>query len=151
MDTGMQIPDNIVNALIEKRLKQSDCKVNGWVLEGFPYTKSQVNLLKAMSIKPSAVFMFEGSEDESIRRLGNRKMDPNTGIMYNLEVNPPSDEGTSSRLIALPEDEKEVVEKRYNNFKVANIMLEEAFREVCQNMNSEKTIEEMTDQIVDAI
>jgi len=90
-----------------------------------------VNLLKAMSIKPSAVFMFEGSEDESIRRLGNRKMDPNTGIMYNLEVNPPSDEGTSSRLIALPEDEKEVVEKRYNNFKVANIMLEEAFREVC--------------------
>lgn len=40
MDTGMQIPDEIVNGLIEKRLKQSDCKVNGWVLEGFPYTKS---------------------------------------------------------------------------------------------------------------
>jgi hypothetical protein len=84
-----------------------------------------------MSIKPSAVFMFEGTEDESIRRLGNRKMDPNTGTMYNLEVNPPSDEGTSSRLISLPEDEKVVVEKRFNNFKVANIMLEEAFREVC--------------------
>ena len=33
------IPDNIVNQLIEKRLKQSDCRVNGWVLEGFPYTK----------------------------------------------------------------------------------------------------------------
>ena len=78
-------------------------------------------------------------------------MDPNTGTMYNLEVNPPGDEGTSSRLVGLPEDEKEIVEKRYNHFKVANIMLEEAFRESCQNMNSEKTIEEMTDQIVDAI
>ena len=101
IDTGNEVPDHIVNALIEKRLKQSDCKVNGWVMEGFPYTKSQCNLLKAMRIKPSAVFMFEGTEDESVRRLGNRRVDPNTDVVYNLEVNPPGDEGTSGRLISL--------------------------------------------------
>lgn len=139
------VPDAIVNRLIEKRLKQSDCKVNGWVMEGFPYTKGQVNLLKAMKIIPAFVFMFEGTEDESIRRLGNRRVDPNTGDVYNLEVNPPSDEATSARLIELPEDSRDVVEKRFNHFKMQNIMLEEAFREVCQNINSEKTIEEMTD------
>jgi adenylate kinase len=98
-----------------------------------------------MNIIPSAVFMFEGTEDESIRRLGNRRVDPNTGDVFNLEVNPPSDESTSARLVELPEDTREVVEKRFNQFKLQNIMLEESFREVCQNMNSEKTIEEMTD------
>ena len=72
-------------------------------------------------------------------------MDPNTGDVFNLEVNPPSDESTSARLVELPEDTREVVEKRFNQFKLQNIMLEESFREVCQNMNSEKTIEEMTD------
>ena len=40
IDTGEVIPDHIVNPLIEKRLKESDCRVNGWVLEGFGYTKS---------------------------------------------------------------------------------------------------------------
>jgi len=33
---GKMVPDEIVIPLIEKRLKESDCKVNGWVMEGFP-------------------------------------------------------------------------------------------------------------------
>jgi adenylate kinase len=39
-DSGKDIPDEIINPLIEKRLKQSDCRVNGWVMEGFPYSKA---------------------------------------------------------------------------------------------------------------
>ncbi len=99
IDNGDSIPDVIINPLVENRLKQSDCKVNGWVLEGFPETESQINLIKAMRIKPSAVFLFEQSEEESVRRLANRRMDPLTGISYNLDVNPPSDETTLNRLI----------------------------------------------------
>lgn len=69
------------------------------MLEGFPYSRAQVNMLKAMRIKPSHVFMLDQSEEESVRRLGNRRIDPQTGAVYNLEVNPPSDEQTSNRLI----------------------------------------------------
>ena len=39
------IPDYIINPLIEKRLKQSDCKVSGWVIDDFAYTKPQIKLL----------------------------------------------------------------------------------------------------------
>ena len=133
-DEGLDIPDEIINPLIEKRIKQSDCRVNGWVMEGFPYSKAQVNLLKALRIKPSMVFMFESSEDESARRLGNRRIDPTTGIVYNLEVNPPSDEATSSRLIEMVQDSDEVVRKQYSNQKDKLMMLEEAFRPVLQNV-----------------
>lgn len=80
IDSGDSIPDEIINSLVEARLKQSDCKVNGWVMEGFPESEPQINLLKAMRIRPSAVFIYEQPEEESIRRLANRRMDPVTGI-----------------------------------------------------------------------
>lgn len=35
---GKMVPDDIIIPLIEARIKQSDCKVNGWVMEGFPQT-----------------------------------------------------------------------------------------------------------------
>jgi adenylate kinase len=66
-----------------------------------------------MRIKPSLVVALEQTEDESVRRLGNRRIDPNTGALYNLEVNPPSDETTSSRLIEAPEDSYDMVKKRF--------------------------------------
>jgi len=59
IENGDLFPDNIVNRHIEKRLKQSDCKVNGWIIDGFPNSKAQVNLLKAMRIKPTYCFVFD--------------------------------------------------------------------------------------------
>ena len=56
---GKPVPDGIINSLVEQRLKESDCRVNGWVMEGFPETEAQCNLLKAMNISPSVVFMLE--------------------------------------------------------------------------------------------
>ena len=56
---GKPVPDGIINSLVEQRLKESDCRVNGWVMEGFPETEAQCNLLKAMNVTPSVVFMLE--------------------------------------------------------------------------------------------
>ena len=33
---GKLVPESIIIPLIEHRIKQSDCRVNGWVLDGFP-------------------------------------------------------------------------------------------------------------------
>ena len=86
-------------------------------MEGFGYTKSQIKLLHAMRIKPSIVFICEQSEDESVRRLSNRRVDPETGIEYNLEVNPPSDEPTSNRMIEMPADLEGPTRKKYENWR----------------------------------
>ncbi len=40
LDNGDMVPDTIVISLIEQRLKQSDCRVNGWILDGFPQTEA---------------------------------------------------------------------------------------------------------------
>ena len=114
IDTGMLVPDSIVISLVEQRLKQSDCRVNGWIMDGFPQSDSQINLLKSLKIRPSLVCMFEQPEEESIRRISNRRIDPTTGIYYNLEVFPPKDEATASRLIELLEDKERVVRQRFS-------------------------------------
>jgi len=59
LETGVGIPDEILLRLIDQRIRQSDCRLNGWVLDGFPETESQVNLLKSMRVKPSLVCIFE--------------------------------------------------------------------------------------------
>jgi len=81
-----------------------------------------------MRIKPSLVVALEQTEDESVRRLGNRRIDPHTGALYNLEVNPPSDETTSSRLVESPEDSYDMVKKRYAAWQAALPIVEENFK-----------------------
>jgi hypothetical protein len=44
MDSGHLVPDPLVIELILNRLKQHDCRTRGWLLDGFPRTKSQVYL-----------------------------------------------------------------------------------------------------------
>lgn len=41
--SGNPVPDNIINSLIEDRMKQADCQLNGWVLEGYPTSENQIN------------------------------------------------------------------------------------------------------------
>ena len=59
MHDGQMVPESVVIPLIEQRIKQSDCRVNGWILDGFPQTEAQINLLKSLKIRPSLVCMFE--------------------------------------------------------------------------------------------
>lgn len=113
MEQGNPVPDEIILRLIDSRLRQSDCRVNGWVLDGFPENEAQINLLKTMKIKPSLVVIFEQPMDESIRRLRNKRIDPVTGITYNTEVDPPKSEAINSRLASMKEDSEENVRKRY--------------------------------------
>ena len=151
LDSGNLVPDSIVLSLVEQRLKQSDCRVNGWILDGFPQTEAQINLLKSLKIRPSLVCLFDQPEEESIRRLSNRRIDPTTGTSYNLEINPPRDEATASRLIEMVEDREKVVKQRYAvwNNQVSNI--EEAFKNMLLNVQADRPVEQITELICDAI
>lgn len=80
------VPDQILSSLIEMRLKQSDCQMNGWVLDGFPSNELQVNLLRAMQIKPSHVILLDQPESDSVTKLRYRKIDIATGNHYNLKM-----------------------------------------------------------------
>ena len=128
LESGDPVPDVIINQVIEKRIRQSDCKVNGWVLEGFPQTKAQMNLLKALKIKPSVCFMFDVPEKVCLKRIEARKVDPLTGNVYNLDLDPPSDDAVTKRLISLKEDDAKVTKKKYKAYVDYQIQLEDQFK-----------------------
>lgn len=151
LDKGEMVPDEIVLTLVEKRLRQSDCRVNGWVMDGFPQTEAQVKLLQSMRIKPSLVCIFEQALEESSRRLSNRRLDPVTGVHYNLEINPPKDDSTAARLIEMAEDSEDIVKKRFDRWSGQVSNLEETFKNMLLNVQSDKPVDGVTEQIADAI
>lgn len=42
MDSSKTVPDKLLMRLLLERLKQQDCQTCGWVLDGFPHTRKQV-------------------------------------------------------------------------------------------------------------
>ena len=110
-----------------------------------------MNLLKAMRIKPMLVCILEQAEDESIRRASNRRIDPNTGALYNLEVNPPSDDATSNRLIEALEDRMDVVRKKHEHWNEVLPSIEDAFKNQVTVVSADRPIENMTESLSDSI
>lgn len=151
IESGAQIPDDIMLRLVDARLRQSDCRVNGWILDGFPQTETQVNLLKSMRIKPSLVILFEIPQAESIRRLANRMLDPRTGKLYNIETDPPKSEAISQSLIKRFEDKEATVKKRFLNFNENISMLEECFKGILRAVVADRKVESVTENIASSI
>ncbi len=86
-----------------------------------------------------------------MKRLSNRRIDPQSGIFYNLEVNPPKDEQTASRLTELKEDKEASVKSRCAIWMSHVPVIEEAYKNMLINVQSDKLMDEITDFIADAI
>ena len=80
---GEMVPDEIVANLIEKRLRQTDCQVNGWILVGFPISESQIVLFNNMKLTPSSIIILEIEETVAYERVEGIRIDPITGISVN--------------------------------------------------------------------
>jgi len=127
MNEGKLIPESLVTPLIVQRLQEADCLANGWVLDGFPQNEAQINLLKSLKINPTHVFLLEQLEAVSLRRLQARRMDPDTGRMYNIKEFPPTDEAVLKRLIELPEDKEQILKARIALWTNNLYLIEEEF------------------------
>lgn len=41
-EKGDEIPNEVLLRMIDARLKESDCCINGWVMDGFPQCEAQI-------------------------------------------------------------------------------------------------------------
>eukprot|EP01022_Parablepharisma_sp_SALTPOND_P020172 TRINITY_DN3598_c0_g1_i1.p3 TRINITY_DN3598_c0_g1~~TRINITY_DN3598_c0_g1_i1.p3 ORF type:complete len:529 (+),score=59.77 TRINITY_DN3598_c0_g1_i1:2779-4365(+) len=149
---GEIVPDEIVGKLVEARLNQSDCKVNGWVLEGFPLTESQIRILKGAKQTPSLVIGLQLDDDVVYERNEFKKVDPETGLAYNLkeESMKPSEE-VLARLVTRECDKHDVVKSRLKRWKEFTSKLEEAYKEHKITLAADKPVQVIVEAISDAI
>lgn len=96
MQRGQLVPDEVVIAMVEERIKQDDCK-SGFVLDGFPRTVVQADALEQLLLrlgrKIQVVLNFTVSEPVLIQRLSGRRVCKNCGSTYHIEFSPTRQNG----------------------------------------------------------
>ena len=119
MDQGLLVPDELTVDLVIDRVAQEDCK-NGYVLDGFPRTIPQAEVLEEaldkLGDKIDYAIDVEVPDENIIRRMGGRRACTSCGATYHIEHVPPKKEGicdTCGQELVLRDDDKpETVKNR---------------------------------------
>lgn len=82
MDAGKLVPDEIVIEMLKQRIQKDDCK-KGFILDGFPRTIVQAQILDSMS-KIDAVLNLVIPEDILVEKACARRICKNCGDLYNI-------------------------------------------------------------------
>ncbi|KAJ3295637.1 hypothetical protein HK104_002442 [Borealophlyctis nickersoniae] len=119
VDHPEDAPEPILLELISSRLKKKDCMDKGWVLEGFPLTRSQALWLSDHDVQPNRLMWLSASEETCYKRLTQRRYDPATGRVVNI-ANPPADlkQTDFSGWVIRPEDAEENVRRRFERSRL---------------------------------
>ncbi|RMA92457.1 adenylate kinase [Hydrogenothermus marinus] len=148
MDEGKLVPDDVIVGIIEEKLEE--LKDKNIILDGFPRTIPQAEALDEMLKKKNkevdAVILFDISDEEVIRRLSGRRIDPKTGNVYHIEFNPPPE---GLEVIQREDDKEEVIRKRLEVYHNQTEPLIEYYKK--QNkllkVDTSKPVEEVYNQI----
>lgn len=55
LDASVLVPDEVFNEMVWRRLEEMDVKERGFVLDGYPHTRSQVEFLNSKGLEPDKV------------------------------------------------------------------------------------------------
>lgn len=121
MDQGLLVPDELTVKILLDRVAKDDCK-NGYVLDGFPRTIPQAEVLdKAVSeLNESIDFAInvDVKDENIVKRMSGRRACLKCGATYHIEHIPPKQEGIcdkcGSELVLRDDDKPETVQKRLN-------------------------------------
>ena len=91
IDAGGLVSDEITCELVQDRISQDDCK-NGFILDGFPRTIPQAEMLEKIKSDVKVV-NFEVDDELIVARLSNRRMCKDCGAIYNIKFHPTKVEG----------------------------------------------------------
>ena len=124
MDQGQLVPDELTVKILLDRVAKDDCK-NGYVLDGFPRTIPQAEVLdKALSELGDAVdyaIDVDVPDENIINRMGGRRACVTCGATYHMVHVPPKQEGIcdkcGSELILRDDDKPETVKKRLDVYQ----------------------------------
>ena len=115
MGTGQLIADEIVMDILTERLAQPDC-AKGYLLDGFPRTVEQVQMLFNAGIQVDAVLELEVPDQVIVDRMSGRRVHMTSGRTYHVTLKPPLtpdvDDVTGEALTIRADDAPEIVLKR---------------------------------------
>ncbi|ACZ01789.1 adenylate kinase [Streptobacillus moniliformis] len=155
MDAGNLVGDDIVNGLVEERLKEADTE-KGFILDGYPRTVEQAKALDKILEKQERtiekVIALVVEDDEILKRITGRRVSKKTGKIYHIIYNPPVDENPED-LEQRADDTAEVVKKRLENYKNQTAPVLEYYKNQgkVSEIQGERESKYITEEIIDIL
>ena len=127
MAAGELVSDDIVLQLIKETVGsvQEDDLLNGWMLDGYPRTVGQAQMLDGLLSETkesiNSVVVLEVDRDAVIERLSARRSCPECKAVFNVLNLPPKEEGTCDKcgadLVHRKDDQPETIANRLDVYE----------------------------------
>lgn len=157
MDKGLLVPDELTVAILLDRVSKEDC-ANGYVLDGFPRTIPQAEVLdkelNKRNEKIDYAINIDVADESIVKRMAGRRACVNCGATYHLEMVPPTKDGICDRcgneLIQRDDDKEETVKDRLAVYHKQTQPLIEYYENkgALRTVNGLDTVENIFDSII---
>ncbi len=135
MQQGELVPDAIMIGLVKERISQPDCK-NGYLLDGFPRTITQAQVLIDAGIEIDYVIEVFVDDNEIVKRLTGRRVHLESGRVYHELYHPPKvankDDITGEPLIQRDDDKEATVRKRLEVYHQQTELLVDFYKKLAE-------------------
>lgn len=156
MNRGVMVPDKEMTSYLTAYLDHQHL-YNEIIFDGFPRNVDQYNFLKNWlhdkNVKIDLCIVLEISEDETIKRLSGRRIDPDTGEIYNIVTDKIPEDINVSKLVQREDDKPEAIKKRLELYRTkTKHLISEVSKEIeVVEINGERPIDEIFNDIVSAV
>ena len=163
IDKGQLVPPELVGKIIGKKLAQDACK-NGYVLDGYPRSLEQAQLLEEINAKidgtnPASfkAIYFDIDKQILIERIIHRQSCPKCGEIYNKKFKPSKVENICDKcqveLKTRADDNEEVAHARFDTYYRETAPLVEFYEKkgVLYKIDANGTIEEVWERLIDIV
>lgn len=163
MDKGQLVPVEIVARIIKERLMKDDCK-NGFILDGFPRSLEQAEILDKILEEIDAnedvnlkVIYFDIPMDNLVERIVNRRSCPACGAIFNIKTMTLKNDGKcdncDTELVQRADDNEETAKSRFNTYFEQTAPLTDLYekRGKLVKINAAGTIDEVFESLKAAI
>lgn len=143
IDSGSLVSDELTFELVKDRLAQADC-ANGYILDGFPRTIPQAEMLEGL-VSDVKVVNFEIKDEIVIKRLSTRRVCRGCGANYNVLTLKPKVEGVcdscGGELYQRDDDKQESILHRMDVYREQTEPLINFYKEKGKITNLDASIE----------
>ncbi len=117
MQRGELVPDEVVIGVVAERLAEDDAVNRGFVLDGFPRTRSQAEELERVLYPEGldAAIDIEVPTAEVVRRISGRRVCSRCGATYHVEAPPAENwhcDNDGADVVQREDDTEEAVRRR---------------------------------------
>lgn len=147
MGKGLLVPDEIVTTMVKDRLAQQDAQEKGWLLDGYPRSLSQAEVLEKLEIRPDIFLLLDVPEEILIERVVGRRLDPVTGKIYHLKYFPPETEEIAARLTQRFDDTEEKVKFRLQTYRQNVEAVLSVYKNAIKKVDGNRPKEEVFEEI----